>query len=114
MHFEATEGLSPYIEWLHQTLRHRRVRTLLHPSDVSALQDKLADAKAWLDQLHLRGRISPAKLGQMRQISRQIREHLLALVPPDHPLYPSLFTARQLVEALGRRLEKERNAGARV
>jgi hypothetical protein len=106
MHFSATEGLSPYIEWLHRTLRKRRVRVLLHPHDIANLERKLVQAKTWLERLHLRGQVSPRKLTEMRRIGQKIEATLLALVPSDHPLYRILFTSRQLVESLERAIEK--------
>jgi len=118
MHFSATEGLSPYIEWLHLTLRHRRVRRLLHPRDLSTLDKKLTAAKAWLARLHLRGRVSHRELDEMHMIGKKIADNLLALVPDDHALYASLFTSRQLVQALEKTIEKAnakaKQAGANV
>lgn len=99
MHFSATEGLSPYIEWLHRTLRHRQVKELLHPCDIATVEAKLVRAKAWLERLHLRGRISHRELQEMHAIGLKIEATLLALVPPDHPLYPVIFTTRSLVES---------------
>ena len=99
MHFAATEGLSPYIEWLHRTLRHRQVRRLLHPLDLATIDAKLSRAKAWLERLHLRGRITYRELQEMHAIGLKVEAALLALVPSDHPLYPAIFPMRDLVEA---------------
>ena len=91
-------GLSAYLCEVEYQLSQSSVRAALSTEQVAHLEDSIASAREWLEEIDwsIKPGNTKLKAGLLRN---ELQSTLCAFVPPSHPLWKSLFPSRHRCRA---------------